>query len=166
MTYGRGRPDPGPHPDPQGAVVAVRRSFVLPAVALALLTACGTEVPEVAEPADAPVLSAPPSVPAAPPVPSVPATASPSPAARVIEVGVVGGMVTGPGSRVEVVLGEELVVRVTSDVAEEVHVHGYDERADVPAGGTVEIPFTADIPGGFEVELEGSGQLLFQLRVA
>ena len=158
MTCGRPCPAPWPHPDPPGAVVAVRRSLLLPAVALALLTACSTEVPDVAGPVGSPVASAPPST------ASLPAVAAPS--VRVIDVSVAGGSVTGPGSRVEAALGEDLVLRVTSDVADEVHVHGYDERAQVPAGGTVEIPFTADIPGGFEVELEGTGQLLFQLRVA
>ncbi|MBC7373896.1 MAG: hypothetical protein H7323_07895 [Frankiales bacterium] len=88
------------------------------------------------------------------------------PTPRVIAVAVAGGMVTGVDSRVAARLGEQLVVRVTSDVADEVHVHGYDLRADVAAGGTVEIPLTAAIPGGFEVELEGSGQTLFQLRVS
>lgn len=140
--------------------MAVRRSLLLPAVALALLTACGTEVPDVAGPVGSPVASAPPST------ASLPAVAAPAPSVRVIDVSVAGGSVMGPGSRVEAALGEDLVLRVTSDVADEVHVHGYDERAEVPAGGTVEIPFTADIPGGFDVELEGTGQLLFQLRVA
>ena len=162
MTYGRVHPAPGAHPDPQGAVVAVRRSLLLPAVTLALLTACGTEVPDVAAPVGSPVASAPPSTASLPAV----AAPTPSPSVRVIDVSVAGGSVTGPGSRVEAALGEDLVIRVTSDMADEVHVHGYDERAEVPAGGTVEIPFTADIPGGFEVELEGTGQLLFQLRVA
>ena len=140
--------------------MAVRRCLLLPAVALALLTACGTEVPDVAGPVGSPVASAPPST------ASLPAVAAPAPSVRVIDVSVAGGSVTGPGSRVEAALGEDLVLRVTSDVADEVHVHGYDERAEVPAGGTVEIVFTADIPGGFDVELEGTGQLLFQLRVA
>ena len=142
--------------------MVVRRSLLLPAVALALLTACGTEVPDVAAPAGSPVASAPTSTASLPAV----AAPTPSPSVRVIDVSVAGGSVTGPGSRVEAALGEDLVIRVTSDTADEVHVHGYDKRAEVPAGGTVEIPFTADIPGGFEVELEGTGQLLFQLRVA
>ena len=142
--------------------MAVRRSVLLPAVALALLTACGTEVPDVGGPVGSSVASAPPSTASL----SAVAAPTPSPSVRVIDVSVAGGSVTGPGSRVGAALGEDLVIRVTSDVADEVHVHGYDERAEVPAGGTVEIPFTADIPGGFEVELEGTGQLLFQLRVA
>ena len=59
-----------------------------------------------------------------------------------------------------------MVLRISSDVAEEVHVHGYDLEAAVPAGGSVDIPVDATIPGVFEVELHDSGKLLFQLRVA
>jgi hypothetical protein len=90
----------------------------------------------------------------------------PSPSLRTIDVTVAGGAVTGTSGREQVKLGESVVIRVTSDVAEEVHVHGYDVKADVAACSTAEIPLTASIPGGFEVELEGSGKTLFQLRVA
>ncbi len=92
--------------------------------------------------------------------------ASALPAPRVVAATVNAGTVSGVDSRVPARLGEQLVVRVTSDATDEVHVHGYDLHAEVPAGGTVEIPLTATIPGGFEVELEGSGQTLFQLRVS
>ena len=96
-------------------------------------------------------------------------TASPSPtaaAARILDVRIAGGEVSGVEQRVSVALGESIVVRVTSDVADEVHIHGYDVRQEVAAGGTVEFPLTATIPGGFEVELENLGRTLFQLRVA
>ena len=55
---------------------------------------------------------------------------------------------------------------MTSDVAEEVHVHGYDLTVDLVPGQPGEVAFTADLPGAYEVELEGTGKLLFQLRVA
>lgn len=45
------------------------------------------------------------------------------------------------------------------------HVHGYDERAAVPAGGTAELTFAATIPGVFEVELEKGHRRLFTLQV-
>ena len=143
-----------------------RAALVLPAAALVLLTGCGTEAQDDAAPGDEPVVSIQTSQPSAGAAPASPPPAAPSPSARVIEVTLEGGTVTGVSSRVEVALGERLIIRVTSDVADEVHVHGYDERAAVPAGETVDIPLTADIPGGFEVELEETGRLLFQLRVA
>ena len=142
------------------------RRAALALTAAVLLTGCGTEFPNAEVPADDPVVRIQTSEPSAGAAPVSPPAAAPSPSARVIDVTLAGGTVTGVSSRVEAALGERLVIRITSDVADEVHVHGYDERATVPAGGSVEIPLTADIPGGFEVELEESGRLLFQLRVA
>ena len=55
---------------------------------------------------------------------------------------------------------------VTSDTAEEVHVHGYDILKAVSGGHPAHFAFTAEIPGVFEVELEGSGRLLLQLEIS
>jgi hypothetical protein len=85
---------------------------------------------------------------------------------RTVTARYAGGQVTGTSGREEVTLGEPVVLRISSDVAEEVHVHGYDLEAAVPAGGSVDVPVAADIPGVFEVELHESGKVLFQLRVA
>lgn len=86
-------------------------------------------------------------------------------AAGAIEVVFAGGSVVG-GVRTETVrLGDQVRLRVTSDVAEEVHVHAYDVFADVAAGATAELDFTATIPGRFEVELEEQGKQLLVLEV-
>lgn len=104
---------------------------------------------------------------AAPPTRSAPTTSSTStPTATVIEATYAGGKVTTASPRVELSLGEEVVLRVTSDVDEEIHVHGYDLYEDIPAGGTGEVSFTADLPGAYEVELQQAGRPLVQLRVA
>jgi hypothetical protein len=61
--------------------------------------------------------------------------------------------------------GDQVRFRVRSDVADEIHVHGYDLMKDVPAGGTVSFSFPADIEGIFEVELEGLKEQIAELRV-
>lgn len=161
MTYGRaGHAPVGRRPVTSRLEHPVRLRLAGPLLALVLLTGCSAGAEPVADPGDDPV---PTSALTSAPSPVAP---SPRPAVRVIAVGFTGGAVTGVQSRVDAALGERLVLRVTSDVADEIHVHGYDERADVVAGGTVDLAFTADIPGGFEVELEGLGRALFQLRVA
>jgi FtsP/CotA-like multicopper oxidase with cupredoxin domain len=55
--------------------------------------------------------------------------------------------------------------RVTSDVPEEVHIHGYNIAKDIPAGETVTVSFKADITGIFEIEYENAHEQIGQLRV-
>lgn len=82
-----------------------------------------------------------------------------------IVVEIKGGKVSGVADTVDVALGDDVILVVRSDKADEVHVHGYDEADDVSPQEDAEIEFTADIPGVFEVELEEAGQLLFELQV-
>jgi hypothetical protein len=82
-----------------------------------------------------------------------------------ISVDVVDGRVEGVDQRVDVGLGDKVAIQVTSDAADEVHVHGYDKKVNVTPNQAATVSFTADIPGAFEVELEESGLLLFELRV-
>lgn len=84
---------------------------------------------------------------------------------RDIDVEYANGEVTG-GVRTETVrVGDKVRLRVTSDVAEEVHVHTYDIMKDVAAGQTAEIDLTATIPGRHDVELEKKGKPLLVLEV-
>lgn len=97
---------------------------------------------------------------------AAPANATASPAVdRTIRITYAHGKVTGVPGRVDVKLGSTVALVVTSDVADEVHLHGYDRHADVAAGGTVTITFKAGIPGVFEVELEKLGRRLVQLQI-
>ncbi|HEX7279902.1 MAG TPA: hypothetical protein VF255_09800 [Solirubrobacterales bacterium] len=61
--------------------------------------------------------------------------------------------------------GEEVRFRVSSDQAEEIHVHGYDISKDVPAGGTVEFAFPAELEGIYEAELEQLGVQIAELQI-
>jgi hypothetical protein len=54
---------------------------------------------------------------------------------------------------------------VDSDVADEVHVHGYDFMRDVPAHGRITFDFVATKDGIFEVELEGRKRQIASLQV-
>lgn len=75
------------------------------------------------------------------------------------------GEAVGGIEELEYDAGDEIRFEVSSDVAEEVHVHGYDLMEDVPAGGTASFDFPAEIEGIFEVELEGLGEQIAELRV-
>ena len=93
-------------------------------------------------------------------------TASPNRAVQVVSLTVKGGKVTGATGRVKVELGSTVRLVVTSDVSDEVHVHTYDKHADVTAGSTTTLQFTADIPAIIEVELETRRLLLTRLQVS
>lgn len=97
------------------------------------------------------------------------ATTMPSPAPEedesTIEVTVSGGTVTG-GGRHRVPLGHTVNLRVTSDEADQVHLHGYDLTLDLEAGTPAVLTFDATIPGVFEAELHDAAIPLVELEVS
>jgi hypothetical protein len=78
---------------------------------------------------------------------------------------VVGGEPRDGVADLEFGAGEQVRFDVRSDVAEEIHVHGYDLYADLEPGKTTEVRFPAELEGVFEVELHGSGAPLAELTV-
>jgi heme/copper-type cytochrome/quinol oxidase subunit 2 len=83
-----------------------------------------------------------------------------------VNVVVQGGKVVGGPKTHDVPLDNRVILTVKSDVADEVHVHGYDLKQDVPAGGSVRFNFAADIEGVFEIELEERKEQIAELRVS
>lgn len=83
----------------------------------------------------------------------------------VVEVTIAGGQVQTADRRVIVTLNSRVRLIVSSDIADEVHIHGVDEYIDLVAGDTATHDFVASIPGTFEVELHEAGDLLFSLQV-
>ena len=69
-------------------------------------------------------------------------------------------------SKQPVPLGSRVILTVTSDINDEVHVHGYELEKPVKAGGRVTFDFIADKAGVFEVETHTSEKLLLQLQVS
>ena len=89
-----------------------------------------------------------------------------SDADQTISVEIVGGDPVGGHQRVRVDLNSVVALMVTSDIAAEIHVHSYDILRAVSDGHPAHFAFTAEIPGVFEVELEGSGRLLLLLEIS
>jgi heme/copper-type cytochrome/quinol oxidase subunit 2 len=89
----------------------------------------------------------------------------PEPKPQVPTIVVRDGEPVGGVEELELSAGEEVRFRVSSDAAEEVHVHGYDISKEVPAGGTVEFKFPAELEGIYEAELEALGVQILELRV-
>lgn len=87
------------------------------------------------------------------------------PKVTVIRIAVKNGKVNTAEEVVTVSVGDKVRLQVTSDTADEVHVHGYERKADVAPGEPAIIKFNADLKGRFEVELEDAGLELIHLRV-
>jgi hypothetical protein len=79
---------------------------------------------------------------------------------------VTDGEVATDTPRVEAELGSVVEVTVISDVADELHIHGYDLFADLEPGVAATVRFEADIPGIFEIELEDARLEVFSLEVS
>lgn len=80
----------------------------------------------------------------------------PPPPARV-QIVIRGGLPVGGPRRVTVSRGRRVILNVTSDVSDHVHLHGYDLMQDVGPGQPARIAFRATRPGTVEAELEDRG---------
>jgi ABC-type glycerol-3-phosphate transport system substrate-binding protein len=82
-----------------------------------------------------------------------------------IRVAVNNGKVTPATHREPVTKGDTVKLVVTTDTADEVHVHGVDIEKETSPGKPVTITFVAKDPGIYEVETHESGLQLLQLEV-
>jgi hypothetical protein len=76
------------------------------------------------------------------------------PARTQVTIAVRGGRVSGGIQRVTVPKGARVELVVTADVADEVHLHGFDLSRAVAPGAPARLLFRATTSGRFEVELE------------
>ena len=88
---------------------------------------------------------------------------TPEPAVQTVRV--VNGQPAGGIKTISYTKGDQIRLKVQSDTADEIHVHGYDLKKDVAKGGSVEFEFPASIEGRFEVELENAGTQIAMLEV-
>lgn len=103
----------------------------------------------------------PPPPPALPP----PTAPPPTPQPAVIRIRITGGKPVGGIARATVKKGRTVRLVVRSDVADEVHVHGYDLMRDVVPGKPMQLAFRATVAGGFEIELEDRDLPIADLKV-
>lgn len=95
-------------------------------------------------------------------------TPSPTPTGPEVELfefTITGGMADPPLERVTVPRGATVRIVVTSDEADSLHLHGYDETADLEPGQEAVLEFVADQTGLFELETHHSQLQLLQLVV-
>jgi heme/copper-type cytochrome/quinol oxidase subunit 2 len=95
---------------------------------------------------------------------TVTATPVPRPALATIEIQ--GGKPVGGVKTITAKKGERVLIDVTSsDTSGEIHLHGYDIKRNLRAGGRVTFSFTATAEGIFEMELESTATQIAKLVV-
>ncbi|WP_313674675.1 hypothetical protein [Mycolicibacterium sp.] len=107
-----------------------------------------------------------PTVPTAAATPSA-ATAPPSQAAGpVINVTIAAGVVTPTNAEVEAAVGQPIVLEVSSDATDSIHVHSIPERVfDVQPLPGQRFEFTVGIPGRVDVELHDLNRTVVTVAV-
>jgi hypothetical protein len=103
-----------------------------------------------------------------------PSTVSPSdmsneqapPTRLVIDVDIKSGDVTPTNEQLQAGLKEQIVVRVNSDAADELHVHSTPEHSfNVEAKPMQSFQFTVDVPGKVDVELHKLNKTIATIQV-
>ncbi len=116
-----------------------------------VLTACGTDDDTPLNPVD--------------PTPTATSTTKAA-ELKPVEIVIKDGKVTPQGDRVEVKVGEAITLRVTTDEADEIHVHSEPEHSyEVEPGDAKEFIFQIDTPGQIAVESHHLGVTIVQLVV-
>ena len=99
-------------------------------------------------------------------------SSSPNPSAEktaehvVVDIAVKDGKVTPQGERVDVTVGQEVTLHITSDTDEAIHVHSEPEHEyEVGRGDDIEKSFTIDTPGQVAVEAHHLDLTIVQLVV-
>ncbi len=138
--------------------------FAIVSIGALGLSACGGDGGSTTTSASPPPATTPPPPQPPPPPPSSP-TPAPKPEVTTVRIVVRGGEVRGGIQRATVGQGKQVAIVVSSDVADEVHLHGYDKMVDVAPGKPARLAFVASIPGRFEVELENRGLQIADLEV-
>jgi hypothetical protein len=140
------------------SVRAAKSALIWGTITLALLLGGCTSSPE-------PQASASPASPASnPSEPSSPATSPPSPPPSspslnpdytlTINITIAHGKTVPSGEKINVRVGQKVILNVTSDTDDEIHAHIGGEGYELPvqAGTPARGSFTLENPGSFEVE--------------
>ena len=88
-----------------------------------------------------------------------------APKSTTITIVVESGRPQGGIRRPTINKGEKVVLVIRTDAGEAVHLHGYNVEKTVTPGTPVRIPFTATLPGRFELELHHPDVVLAVLEV-
>ena len=80
-------------------------------------------------------------------------------------VTVTGNKVSPAPATVDLGVGEKLTLTVTSDHADQLHIHGFEIEEDLVAGKPLSVTVTGDEPGVYEVETHQPELRLLKIAV-
>ncbi|MDO3634700.1 hypothetical protein [Mycolicibacterium arseniciresistens] len=105
--------------------------------------------------------SAPPAASASPaPSPSIPDDAT------TVDINIAGGVVTPTNGQAQGVVGKPIVLKVSSDVADQLHVHSSPENTfQVEPRRDQVFEFTVDVPGQVDIELHDLNRTVVTVQV-
>jgi heme/copper-type cytochrome/quinol oxidase subunit 2 len=93
-------------------------------------------------------------------------TVAPAQTSNRASIVVRAGKPVGGIEKITLKKGSRAIIQVSSpDTSDEIHIHGYDLKKDLEAGGQVRFMFTAKTDGVYEIELEDAGVQIAQLSV-
>lgn len=129
-------------------------------VAALVVTAAGCSSAPPPSPESATAETRPTATPSASPPPATP------PAATVITVTISAGTVTPTNTEADTVVGRPIVLHVSSDAPDSIHVHSVPARTfDVQARPDQRFEFTVDVPGQVDVELHELNRTIVTITV-
>ncbi|OZF26107.1 hypothetical protein [Rhodococcus sp. 14-2483-1-2] len=131
------------------------RAAIIGCAAVALVAGCGSS-------------SGGTSPTAAEPVPSTDSTPSVSaqPDTLQMNLSIDGGTVEPTNQRLDASVGQSISMSITSDVADELHVHSVPEHTfEIEPGKDQLFTFTVDVPGQVDIELHHSDRTVATLVV-
>lgn len=138
--------------------MSLTKAWISLPVAAFVATGCGSGPATTAGPSTSPTAAA--------TTPS-PAAATPSPSAGpVITVTIGAGSVTPTNAQAEAAVGQPIVLAVSSDVADSIHVHSIPEHVfEVQPRPAQRFEFTVDVPGSVDVELHDLNRTIVTIAV-
>ena len=92
--------------------------------------------------------------------------APPATDGTVVEVLIAGGTVTPTNGQAQATVGKPLVLLVTSDVADQLHVHSIPEHTfNIEPRPDQSFEFTVDVPGQVDIELHDLNRTVVTIQV-
>jgi heme/copper-type cytochrome/quinol oxidase subunit 2 len=83
-----------------------------------------------------------------------------------IEVTIANGQVTPTNATLRAKVNEQITLRITSDVTDELHVHSVpDHKFEIAAAPNQTFQFSVDVPGNVDVELHHLKRTIATIQV-